>query len=329
MLFSRCYFNGKRFPHVLRKLSSKSLEYISFTGGITINEAYNQACELFKQCSVVDSEESARYLISFVANLGYRHSDFTRSLTRNLTAQEMQRYNQCIEERLKAKPIQYIIGDWDFYGMTFQCRPNVLIPRPETEELVENIINELRSVRSNVKTYRILDIGSGSGCIGICLSSAFSHSEVVAIDPNPIAVSLSEDNAKKNIPNNRYKCINVDFKTFLKEFEIYRNYFDIIVSNPPYIPSRLIESLQAEVRDYEDRGALDGGDDGLEIAWSIINQSKQLLKVDGPRLLWLELSREHPKMIEKQLTPQTDIYESVISVNDLSQYPRFLRIQYK
>jgi release factor glutamine methyltransferase len=213
--------------------------------------------------------------------------------------------------------------------MTFYCRPNVLIPRPETEELVENIVNDLKSTRSEREPFRILDIGSGSGCIGISLSATFPSSEVIAIDPNSIAVSLSEDNARKNIPRNNYRCINTDFKTFVNDFGMYKNYFDLIVSNPPYIPSRLIQSLQAEVRDYEDRGALDGGDDGLDIARSIIYQSQTLLKSEGPKLVWLEVSREHPDLLEKQLSSQTDLYEKVTSVNDLSNHPRFIRIQYK
>lgn len=187
----------------------------------------------------------------------------------------------------------------------------------------------MKSTQTNRESFRILDIGSGSGCIGISLSATFPSSEVVLIDPNPIAVSLSEDNARKNIPKNNYRCINVDFKTFVHDFGMYKNYFDLIVSNPPYIPSRFIEALQAEVRDYEDRGALDGGDDGLDIARSIIYHSQALLKSDGPKALWLELSREHPELMEKQLSPQTDLYAKVSSIYDLSNHPRFLRIQYK
>ena len=184
-----------------------------------------------------------------------------------MTASQLLRLDEFISRRLKREPVQYIIGNWDFCGHTFICEPPVLIPRPETEELVEMIIqrdslSQLWSSSQKRSQVHILDIGTGTGAIAISLLAALPFAKCTAIDINEACISLAQRNAALILgneqANERFEGIVTSYEDFARN-ENNRMQFDLIVSNPPYIPSHDMISLQEEVKNFEDERALDGG----------------------------------------------------------------------
>lgn len=296
---------------------------------LTVKTAYEEAQLWLRQREVEDPEESARYLLCHLSEIGsYLYSDFLSNQQKTLSVASILWLNQMLRDRAEAKPIQYILGNWDFYGHTFLCKPPVLIPRPETEELVELILRQAKASAQS-KPLRILDIGSGSGVIGISLALNLKDSIIDSIDLNEKAVALTKENAELLLPKHRqdsFQCYHMDYQTFLQKKSDLLGKFDIIVSNPPYIPSREMATLQKEVRLYEDHRALDGGEDGLSIARDIMNTCPSLLKPNGLRTLWFELSREHPLLLENQYKDSSVM--SVKAFNDFTKNPRFVKIVY-
>lgn len=323
----------------------------------TLHSLYLKGCELLHIEGIEDSEDSSRYLISHVMRVGYRYSDFLRSRDKPVRVEEIEHFQSLCARRIMRVPIQYLVGNWDFYGLTLECRPPVLIPRPETEELVEYVLSSEALTR--LDRPRVLDIGAGTGAIGIALLSQLPGARCLSIDINPDAVSLANDNAKAIFGDSyeqRYNCIHSDFLSFISLFLSRRSDmrsnglsvsnqafvdefadgggFDIVVSNPPYIPSHEIATLQEEVRCFEAHSALDGGVDGLDMVKDLILHSDALFSSRGSRQLWLEVSREHPAMIEAWLKADDGAVmksrgvSSIEVLNDLSGYPRFVRITF-
>ena len=188
-----------------------------------------------------------------------------------VSAHDLNTLKGYIKRRLRNEPSQYIVGKSNFYGRDFYVDNNVLIPRPETEILINACI-EFLSMKGNPE---IIDIGTGSGCIGITLAKEIPSSNVIAIDCSEKALAVAEKNAK-NIG-----IKNIDFvkSDFLKQTIDLRA--DLLVSNPPYIPTTDISTLEQDVRDYEPLSALDGGPDGLTIHRAIADQAGAVLKTGG------------------------------------------------
>ena len=289
-----------------------------------------------------------------------------------LTAESTKLFLQLCDRRGRGEPVQYILGDWDFYDMTVKCRSPVLIPRPETEELVDYILKSkiLQSLATGEQTQqqmvRILDVGAGSGVIGIALLHNLPNSECIALDINEVAVELANENARFVLQNssNRYQCLHTSFMDFLysrednstvtkvkskvtsltsttSEFDQTKNskdntmlssissqLFDIIISNPPYIPSADVAELQTEVRDWEDPRALDGGLDGLDMIKELIRHAHSLMRPFGTRELWLEVSHLHPEVVRKWTEKEKIPVDLIETWNDLSGKPRFVRLRY-
>lgn len=177
-----------------------------------------------------------------------------------------------------------------------------------------------------------LDIGCGTGAIGISLLAHLPQARCVALDINPTAVQLASKNANRLLPltdHHRYTPLLQSFESYSNDMHA-RHSFDLIVSNPPYIPSSDIASLDSEVRIFEDHQALDGGHDGLHLAREIISKSPQLLKTDSVGELWMELSRQHPKEIETwigQGGPHSENMQHVANIDDFTNNPRFVRLK--
>jgi release factor glutamine methyltransferase len=293
---------------------------------LSLKNAFDTAIQVLRQGNASDPEASARYLLCDVTNIGYRLSDFNMNLnTLYLTDEQVNKLNSHLQERIKHKPVQYIIGNWDFYGMTYLCQPPVLIPRPETEELVEYILNEHKPNLEKMKAARILDIGAGTGVIGITLLSQIKNAVCTSLDVSETAVKLANLNAKRLLNDSRYNCKHQSFLEHATDVKNHQQY-DIIVSNPPYIPSYEVQGLDPEVRLYEDHGALDGGTDGLNIIKDIINHAAALLSPAGTQEVWLEVSHHHPLVIDEYIKAQYPQYKCHI-IQDLSKKLRFVRIE--
>ncbi len=199
------------------------------------------------------------------------------------------RYASLLERRMKGAPIQYITGETEFYGLPFRVTPNVLIPRPETEHLLEKCLAlathmaapsfrpplpEGWESTNPTSPIRILDIGTGSGAIAIALAHNLSSADITATDVSPHALSLAEENAKRNGAAIRF--LQGDLLA-----PVTGETFDLIVSNPPYVPATDRDSLAVEVRDHEPPLALFAGKDGLEIYRRLIPQAFAALTPGG------------------------------------------------
>jgi len=189
-----------------------------------------------------------------------------------------------VGRRARREPLQYILGSQDFYGLDFEVTPGVLIPRHDTETLVQEAVNRCPAGAN------ILDIGVGSGCIAVALATSCPDAHVYGVDPSPKALELAQRNADRHGVN-----LTLLQGSLFEPFEGRK--FDLIVSNPPYIPTAEIAGLQPEVRDYEPREALDGGPDGLDFYRSIIPAAPSCLAKDGWLLLEVGIG-EAPEVIK-------------------------------
>lgn len=191
--------------------------------------------------------------------------------------------NSMIERRMRREPLQYILGYAEFSGLKLRVGPGVLIPRPETELLVEEAIANIseRALRTN--SVRILDLCTGSGCIALALAKAFPEASVYGIDSSETAMRYAAENARLNGISNVIFLRGSLFEP-LKETMLARpseTSFDLIISNPPYVKTSELSQLQPEIRDWEPVEALDGGEDGLAFFRRIIPEAKHFVKENG------------------------------------------------
>jgi len=216
-----------------------------------------------------------------------------------------------IQLRKTKMPVKYILGHCEFMGLDFLVREGVLIPRPDTETLVEHVIKIAKE--QNAK--KICDVCCGSGAIGIALSYFLENVQVCCCDLSEIAIKVTTENAKRLLPEGRIKVIKSDLLDFaIEEGEN----FDIIVSNPPYIKEKVIETLMEDVRKYEPHMALSGGEDGLDFYKKIIAQSLRLLKPMG--ILAFEIG--HDQGLEVENLMRINAYNKVEIFKDLAGFDR-------
>jgi len=173
----------------------------------------------------------------------------------------------------KHEPLAYITGYQPFFGLKIFVNQNVLIPRPETELLVEAVTNFCSNIDSRIS---ILDIGTGSGAIAVSLAKNIPHTKIIATDISIRALNIAQKNAEYNNVLSQIKFMQGDLFS-----PVSGKKFDVIVSNPPYIPTNEIKTLQPEVKDFEPRAALDGGDDGLDVIRRIASEAKNYLNPKG------------------------------------------------
>lgn len=196
-------------------------------------------------------------------------------LDKQLTEEQEKYFLEMIKERLNERPIAYIIGNREFMGLDFFVKEGVLIPRPDTETLVEEIIELCKNKSEQIN---ILDIGTGSGSITVSLAKYIENSKVMSFDISDIPLEVGKINAINNEVDNKIEFVKSDVFSAIKDTE---KQFDVIVSNPPYIPKKDIETLHTQVKDYEPYNALEGGEDGLDFYRQITKESIDYLKQGG------------------------------------------------
>ena len=228
---------------------------------------------------------------------------------RDLPADQHALYQAAISRRLKLEPIQYITGEQEFYGLRLHVSPAVLIPRPETEHLVEAVLALLPADQP----LKLADIGTGSGAIAIALAVHLPFTHITALDLSTDALAVATSNAREHNVANRIDFLNSDL---LAAIDHQTETFDAIVSNPPYIPESDRLTLHPQVRDHEPSAALFAGETGLDIYRRLIPQAMSALKPNG--LVALEIGHGQREPLTRLLAGWNDIS----FVNDLQQIPR-------
>jgi release factor glutamine methyltransferase len=227
---------------------------------------------------------------------------------RELAFDQQIAYQSLVERRLLHEPIQYITGQQEFYGLNFHVTPDVLIPRPETEHLVEAVLKLLPSNQS----LKLADIGTGSGAIAISLAAHLPHAAITALDISLDALAIATTNARENHVSDRICFLQSDLLSAISQEEA----FDAIVSNPPYISEIDRRSLHPQVRDHEPATALFAGETGLDVYRRLIPQAHKALKQNG--LLVLEIGHGQQAALIELLSG----WQSVSFIDDLQQIPR-------
>ncbi|KAF6099465.1 HemK methyltransferase family member 1 [Phyllostomus discolor] len=241
---------------------------------------------------------------------------------------------QCIRElsgrRLQRMPVQYVLGEWDFQGLSLKMAPPVFIPRPETEELVEWVLEEVAPgpcVAEAQGGPLILEVGCGSGAISLSLLSRLPQSRAVAVDKGAAAVCLTRENAQRLRLQDRIHIVPLDVTSEGSWAHLLPwGPLDLIVSNPPYVFRQDMEQLAPEIRSYEDPAALDGGEKGMDIIERILALAPRLLKDSGS--IFLEVDPRHPELVGGWLQSRPDLSLQLVAVRrDFCGRPRFLHVR--
>jgi len=218
-----------------------------------------------------------------------------------------------IDKRKNSYPLQYILGEREFWGMDFKVSEGVLIPRQDTEILIEETLKKLKDNKhkSNLKGF---EIGVGSGIISITLLKEIETLTMIGVDINDKAIELTKANALKHEVSDRLCILNSNlFEKINKE-----NQFDFIISNPPYIETKVIDSLQEDIKQHEPKLALDGGEDGLDFYRAIIEQSKSYISPEG--FIAFEIGYNQAEAVKKIFVENG--YPNVTVAKDLAGFDR-------
>lgn len=284
----------------------------------SIAEAILQGAHALRKAGVTEARRDAGLLAAHV--LGRDRSFIITHADDAINQDQLEVFRQCIELRGKGEPLQYITGLQEFFGLDFEVTSDVLIPRPETELLVENALKLITA--SDVAPF-ICDVGTGSGCIAITLLHELPEARAVAIDISPAAVSVAKRNAARHSVIERIDFIAADCFAGLVQGDPRRSCFDLIVSNPPYVPEPSLIGLQREVRDFEPRTALAAGADGLLIIRRLLLEAGNFLKNGGYFLfeIGFDQGARVEQLIDRQHWNLLDI------LKDLQGIPRAVVLQ--
>ena len=240
-------------------------------------ELINHGSNLLKEKNISTYRLDSEILLSKVLNTS--RESILINLNKNIDKIVIKKYEKLIDRRTKKEPVAYILEEKEFWSKKFNVNRFTLIPRPETELMVEIIVKKFKQKKIN-----ILDIGTGSGCILISLLHELQGSRGIGIDISDKALIVAKKNVQENLKNSKLKflkrCMN----------DLFYCKFDLIVSNPPYIRSNSIKNLDDDIKKYEPKIALDGGNDGLDVIKKVIYKSTEILKINGT--LALEIGRE-------------------------------------
>ena len=253
---------------------------------MNVLDLVNFGAKKLRQKKIVSSKLDSEILLSKILNK--EREALLINLDQEICERSNLKFKELINRRSLKEPVAYIIEEKEFWSKNFFVGPDTLIPRPETELIVEKLVKIFKEQKIS-----ILDIGTGSGCILISILSELKKSRGIGIDISKKAISIAKKNQKKHAMQNKIKFLNksLDSKLYQK--------FDLIVSNPPYIKSSEIKNLDEDIKKYEPRIALDGGNDGLDLIKKVIYKTKYILKVKGT--LALEIGNEQFKKVSEIL----------------------------
>lgn len=245
------------------------------------SKVYQEGMKALEQAGILEAKVDARMLLESVCHTSY--TDLYAHGDREVTEEEQKLYEEYLSRRELHEPLQQIIGECEFMGLTFKVSRDVLTPRQDTENLVEEVMKELHD------GMRILDMCTGSGCIILSLLHYSNDCQGVAVDLSEEALKIARANGERL--GEKVEWIRSDL------FSNVEGKFDRIVSNPPYIASGEIDGLMTEVRDFEPRMALDGKEDGLFFYRKIIDEAREYLYHDG--MLYFEIGYDQGQSVSR------------------------------
>ncbi|MBN2428687.1 MAG: peptide chain release factor N(5)-glutamine methyltransferase [Deltaproteobacteria bacterium] len=255
----------------------------------TLLEVLQWTGDYFGKQGLQNSRLDAELLLGEV--MGLDRVGLYLNYDRPLLPDEREKYRKLVARRAEREPLQYILGRAEFWSLPFRVSPAVLIPRPETEILVEEGIKKVKPGD------RVLDLGTGSGAIAVAFAHECPDISVTAIDVSAEALSVAEGNARSNSVDSRIRFLQASFT------DPFPGSFELILSNPPYVSGREYEACMPEVKDYEPRQALVGGEDGLDCIRVIIKNAAAALKTGG--WLMLEVGAGQAEMVVSLLEKQS------------------------
>ena len=282
---------------------------------MTVLEAIQRSTEFLSRKQVESARLHAELLLANI--LKVPRMQLYLNFERTLTESELSAYRELIRRRGEREPLQHIVGSTSFCGLEIAVNRSVLIPRPETEILAEQgwtFLNRL--VEQGSKQPLALDFGVGSGCVAIALAAKCPAAHIVAIDNSSEALSVARENAQTNGMAAGIRFLQGDGFAALQP----GSQFDLLISNPAYIPTSEIDALQPEVRDFDPRAALDGGADGLDFFRRIASEGQAFLKSTGKCMV--EFGDGQSEKLRKIFEGQNWVVDSVL--DDYTHRPRVL-----
>ncbi len=277
---------------------------------VTLHETLTSALSRLTTANVPSPRMNAELLLMFT--LGCDRAYLHAHPERELSASEQARYDDALAERARGVPAQYITGHQEFWAMDFIVTPAVLIPRPETEHVIETVLQLACVGRApSPAALRLVDVGTGSGCIALALANELPQAEIHATDISPAALEIARANAARHQLGSRVQFHETDLLQGLEP-----KAFDFVISNPPYVGECEADQVQLEVRKFEPRQAIFAGPTGLEVIARLIPQARDALKPGG-RLV-MEISGTIADGVKRLL----EGWDEVRMTNDLQGIPR-------
>ena len=278
----------------------------------SISDLLREASQALGDAGVPEARREAGSLLSHVIG---KDRTFLISHAEDIVARDdLARFREAVTRRASGEPLQYITGVQDFYGREFRVTTDVLIPRPETELLVEAALE----VIAHKPAPLICDVGTGSGCIAITLVCERTDARAVAVDVSAPALAVAEDNSRRHGVSDRMRFTISDC------FEsVDRTAFDLVVSNPPYVAAAALSGLQREVRDHEPLVALSSGVDGLDVIRRLLRDAPAFLKTDG--YLIMEIGFDQGEKVQRLINENLWRLDEIRP--DLQGIPRIVLVQ--
>ena len=278
---------------------------------VVLREALTSAIDRLTAAMVGSPRMNAELLLMFT--LGCNRAYLFAHPERELTTDEHARYEVALHQRAQGIPAQYITGHQEFWGMDFLVTPAVLVPRPETEHVIETVLKLSKESQDGERgsAPQIVDVGTGSGCIALALAKEFPHAEIQATDISPAALEIARANAARHQLENQIHFHQTDLLEDLDPAT-----FDFVVSNPPYVGESEADEVQLEVRKCEPRNAVFAGPTGTEVIERLIPQAHAVLKPSG----WLVM--EISGTIADRVKLMLGAWQKVHIIDDLQGIPR-------
>jgi release factor glutamine methyltransferase len=283
----------------------------------TILKLLNWATDYFNQHDIENPKATAEILLA--ESLHFRRIDLYLQHDRPLHRQELSNFKMLLKRKLKREPVAYIVGNREFWSLPLAVTRDVLIPRPETERLVEAAL-QIIDAASGEKKIRVLELGTGSGALILALASQKGDHVYYASDISEKALTV----AKQNADTLGLNAIRFFAGDWMAPLSLRKSRFDMVISNPPYIPSRQLETLSPEIRHYEPRLALDGDEDGLKCLRHIVQNGWQFLKAGG--WLLLEMGYDQKNEVVK-IVSSCGKYDEIMVMKDYGGHDRVIKLR--